>query len=334
MRIHVEVCIDEQGRRQALEEDVRRGLTALPKTLPPKYFYDDAGAALFERITELPEYYLTRAEARLVAELAPALMAELAPREIVELGPGSSAKTRRLLDGVNGNGRPVRYVPIDVDRPTLEAVAARFTADYPFLRVHALVGDFERHLGRVPAPAGRRLVFFSGSTIGNLDRPARHALLREVRRLLGPGDRFLLGVDLVKDVARLEAAYNDAAGVTREFNRNILRVVNRGVGADFRPEAFDHVAFYNREAGRIEMHLAATAAQEVHLGRLGLTVHLAPGERIWTESCYKFTREGTRAMLEGAGLGLEAWYADREQQFALALAAPAAEREDSPCTAT
>jgi L-histidine N-alpha-methyltransferase len=323
VRIHVHVCIDEQELQRALEDDVRRGLTARPRVLPPKYFYDEAGAALFERITALPEYYLTRVESALLCEVAPRLMADLAPEDIVELGSGSSVKTRRLLDGVDGDGRPVRYVPIDVDRPTLQAVAARLVDDYASLSVHAIVGDFERHLDCVPPPTGRRLVFFPGSTIGNLDPAARHHLLRQVRRLLASADdRFLLGVDLVKDVARLEAAYDDASGVTREFNRNILRVVNRGLGADFRPEAYRHVAFYNREASRVEMHLVAESAQEVRLGRLGLAIRLSSGESIWTESCYKFTRESTRAMLEGSGLRLEGWHVDPEQQFALVVAAP------------
>lgn len=323
MRYRIDVHVDEQSRLRDLAEDVRRGLTGHPKVLPPKYFYDAAGSQLFERITRLPEYYLTRVEEDLLATFAPDLMRGLEPRDIVEIGSGSSTKIRRLLDERNGTRRTTRYVPVDVDVNSLEIAAARLAKDYPFLRVHAVVGDFERQLAEVPAPAGRRLVLFLGSTIGNLDPPARHDFLLQVRRLLQPGDRFLLGVDLVKDTRVLEAAYNDAAGVTREFNRNILRVVNRGVDADFEPEAFRHLAFYNTAASRIEMHLVSTSRQTVRLRRLGLTVEMPPGEGIWTESSYKFTRESTRAALEAAGLSMTRWHADPDNHFALVLAAPA-----------
>jgi L-histidine N-alpha-methyltransferase len=321
VRYQVDVHLHDQGQRQTLADDVRRGLGGHPRSLPPKYFYDAAGAALFERITELPEYYLTRVEAGLLDAVAPALMAALGPADLVELGPGSSAKTRRFLDARNGGG-PLRYVPIDVDEPGLAAVAAGLTADYPFLRVHALAADFERHLAHVPPAGGRRLVLFLGSTIGNLDPPERQRLLGEVRALLRGDDRFLLGVDLVKDVATLEAAYNDAAGVTREFNRNILRVVNRAVGGDFRPEAFEHVAFYDAGRTRIEMHLVAAASQVVRLADLDLTLRFAAGEGIWTESSYKFTPASVRQALEKADLTLDAWHTDPQNRFALALAGP------------
>jgi L-histidine N-alpha-methyltransferase len=214
-------------------------------------------------------------------------------------------------------------VPLDVDRLTLEATAAGLLRDYPRLSVHAVVGDFERDLAHVPPPRGRRLALFLGSTIGNLDAPERRRLLAGLRGILPDrGDRLLLGVDLVKDVKLLEAAYDDAAGVTRDFNRNILRVINRAVDGDFQPEAFRHRAFYNEAASRIEMHLVADAAQTVKLGRLGLTVRFRPGEDIWTESSYKFTRAGVEAMLAGAGLDLVQWHVDPANYFALALAAP------------
>lgn len=323
-RYSAEAYTDEADKRMALEEDVRLGLSASPKTLPPKYFYDAVGSRLFQDITELPEYYLTRVEAGLLAGLAPGLMRELAPRDIVELGAGSAAKTRWLLDSRNGLRESVRYVPVDVDEPTVRAGAGRLLADYPFLHVRALVGDFERHLEHVPSPVGRRLVLFLGSTIGNLAPPERLRLLRQVRALLHtPEDRFLLGVDLVKDVAVLEAAYNDARGVTRDFNRNILEVVNRGVDGDFRPAAFDHVAFYNEAEARIEMHLVPREQQVARLRRLGLTITVSPGENIWTESSYKFTRASVEAMLEEAGLRLERWHADASNYFALVVAAPA-----------
>ena len=323
MRYRIDVHTDERARERRLEEDVRRGLTARPKSLPPKYFYDRAGSLLFERITDLPEYYPTRTESALLAEILPGLIGEFLPDDIVEIGSGSSEKTRRVLDAVTAGGRMVRYVPLDVDRLTLEASAARLLRDYPGVSVHAVVGDFERDLSRVPASNGRRLAMFLGSTIGNLDEPAQRRLLADLRALLpDPGDRLLLGVDLVKDVKILHAAYDDSAGVTRDFNRNILRVINRGVDGDFDPEAFRHRAFYNEPAARIEMHLVADSAQTVRLRRLGLTIRFRPGEGIWTESSYKFTRPGVEAMLGDVGLGLARWHVDPANYFALALIQP------------
>jgi L-histidine N-alpha-methyltransferase len=324
MRYRIDVHTDERARQQRLEQDVRRGLTARPKSLPPKYFYDRAGSLLFERITELPEYYPTRTESALLEEILPGLIGEFLPDDVVEIGSGSSEKTRRVLDAVSAGGRPVRYVPLDVDHLTLEASAARLLRDYPGVSVHALVGDFERDLAHVPAPIGRRLAMFLGSTIGNLDEPAQRRLLADLRRLLPDlGDRLLLGVDLVKDVKILEAAYDDSAGVTGEFNRNILRVINHGVDGDFDPEAFRHRAFYNEAASRIEMHLVAESAQTVRLRRLGLTIRFRPGEGIWTESSYKFTRAGVEAMLGDIGLRLTRWHVDPANYFALALIQPA-----------
>jgi L-histidine Nalpha-methyltransferase len=319
---HLHIHVDEQSRLRELMDDVHRGLTARRKVLPPKYFYDGVGSRLFEKITQLPEYYLTRVEDSLLADLATDLVHDLRPRDIVELGAGSGTKTRRLLAAMRGVWPAMRYVPIDVDVMTLEAAAAQLVDEYPFLHVHALVGDFQQHLAKVPPPAGRRLVLFLGSTIGNLDPPARHDLLVSVRHLLEAGDGLLLGVDLVKDTPTLEAAYNDAAGITCEFNRNILRVVNRGVDADFDPEAFAHLAFYDREATRIEMHLVPASRQVVHLRRLGLTIEIAANETIWTESSYKFTLVSVRDALEAAGLQMTRWYTDPEQRFALTLAFP------------
>ena len=236
-------------------------------------------------------------------------------------GPGSCRKVRFLYDVIGGRN-DVRYVPFDVGRDGLAKAVAALIHDYPSVDVYAVVGDFERHLERVPPPVGRRLVLFLGSTIGNFDPPARRTLLIQIRQLLGPGGRLLLGVDLVKDRGVLEAAYNDAAGVTREFNRNVLRVVNRELDGDFRPEAYRHHAFYRPEASRIEMHLIATAPQRVRLRRLGLVVELAEAEGIWTESSYKFTRESTETMLAEAGLAIDAWYTDAEGRFGLVLAQP------------
>jgi len=317
----VDVHIDEFALEKALAADALRGLTASPRWLPPKYFYDAFGSALFERITTLPEYYLTRAEEEILAARAGALMQAIDPRDIVEVGAGAARKIRYLLEAREGARVPLRYVPVDVDAQTMREAAGRLLGDYAGLRIHGVVGDFERHLLHVPPADGRRLVIFLGSTIGNLDPPARLEFLAQVRSLLRPGDRFLLGMDLVKDRAALEAAYDDAAGVTREFNRNVLRVVNRALEGDFRPEAFRHHAFFNEGESRIEMHLVPEAPQRAQLRRIGLTVELSPPESIWTESSYKFTRASAAAMFAGAGLALETWYTDTRERFALAVAA-------------
>ena len=330
MRYRIDVHADAHARLKAMAADVLQGLSSRPRSLPPKYFYDAAGSRLFDEITRLPEYYLTRVEEALLDTLAPALMRAVAPRDVVELGSGFSWKTRRLLEA--RNGAPLRYTPVDVDETTLAASAARLLAADPALDVHAVVGDFERHLPHVPAPAGRRLVLFLGSTIGNLDPPARQALLTQVRGLLRRGDRLLLGMDLVKDRAVLEAAYNDTAGVTAAFNRNILHVVNRSLGADFKPEAFRHHAWYNADAERIEMHLVADRPQTVRIRGIGLTIRLEASETIWTESSYKFTRLSARAMLAEAGLRLEAWHTDPESRFALTVAARRSRAATAPAS--
>jgi L-histidine N-alpha-methyltransferase len=315
---HADVHVDRLGLHDALADDVRRGLRDRPKSLPPKYFYDAVGSALFERITRLPEYYLTRAEHALLDAHGHVILSEARPEEIVELGAGSPAKFRRLLAAVNGT--PVRrYVPIDVDGGMLEESARALLREHPDLDVHAVVGDFERHLARVPPATGRRLIAFLGSTIGNLDAAARQRLLVELRGLLGDGDRLLLGMDLVKNLAALEAAYDDAEGVTAEFNRNILRVVNRELRADFRPEAFRHVARWNDADSRVEMHLAADDRQTATVEDLDMAVAIEPGETIWTESSHKFTRLSAGAMLASAGLALVSWHTDGT--YALAVGA-------------
>jgi L-histidine N-alpha-methyltransferase len=321
-RCRFDVHLDDATFLAVLEEDVRRGLSGRPRSIPPKYFYDETGAQLFERITALPEYYLTRAEETLLPGVVRELVHDLEPRDIVELGPGSGRKARLVLDALAPGGG-VRYVPVDVGRDGLAQAVDGLLRDYRRLRVHAVVGDFERHLACVPAPAGRRLALFLGSTIGNFDAPGRLALLSGIRGLLGGDGRLLLGVDLVKDRRTLEAAYDDAAGVTRAFNRNLLHVLNRALGADFRPDAYRHHAFYNEACSRIEMHLIASAPQRVTLPRLGMVLDLAEGEDIWTESSYKFTRDSTEVMLAGAALTLEAWHMDEGGRFALAVARPA-----------
>jgi L-histidine N-alpha-methyltransferase len=319
VRLRCDRFIDERGFVQAMTEDVLRGLAHTPKSLPPRYFYDEAGCALFERITRLPEYYLTRVEEELLRSLAPALMRELKPQDIVEIGSGSSIKIRHFLDALAEQNGAVRYVPMDVNAPVAERAARKLTQDYPNLWVHAIAGDFERHLGCVPPAQGRRLVTFFGSTIGNLGPLSRREFLLQVRALMRPSDRFLLGLDLVKDRAVLEAAYNDCQGVTAEFNRNILRVINRQLGANFDPAAFAHRAFYQLSTRCIEMHLVSTRSQTVFLSDSKVAFDISSGESILTENSYKFTRRSSEQMLREAGMGLEAWFTDAQSRFALAL---------------
>jgi L-histidine N-alpha-methyltransferase len=319
-RVRVDVAADARTLRDTLADDVRAGLLAAPRRLPPKYFYDAAGSALFTRITRLPEYYLTRAERTILAAFGGALMRALRPREIVEIGAGMATKIRPMLRAA----RTVRrYVPVDVDAGTMTGAARALVRAFPGLRVHGLVGDFERDLAAVPPALARRLVVFLGSTIGNLEPAARAPFMRAVRRLLPSDGRFLLGLDLMKDTGVLHAAYDDAAGVTAAFNRNVLRVINRELDADFVPERFRHVARVDEAAERVEMHLVADGAQRVRVGALGLTLAFADGDDIWTESSYKFTRAGVEAMLADAALSVERWLTDPEGRFALVVAAPA-----------
>jgi L-histidine N-alpha-methyltransferase len=310
--------------RSALADDVRAGLTTRPKRLPPKYFYDARGSALFEDITRLPEYYLTRAETSILIDAADAIVRRIRPVELVELGSGSSRKTRLLLEAMHRHRTGSRYAPLDVSEDALAGAAEALGADYDWLRFDGFVGDFTCDLGRLPR-RGPRLVAFLGSTIGNFAPAERATLLAGLRAGLGDGDRFLLGVDLVKDRATLEAAYDDAAGVTAEFNRNLLCVLNRELGADFPVDAFEHVAFYDEGKARVEMHLRAGRALEVAFPSLGLEVPFAAGELLHTEISCKFTRPQVERELDAAGLRLDAWHEDAEHRFALALASvPAA----------
>ncbi|MEK9658655.1 MAG: L-histidine N(alpha)-methyltransferase [Chloroflexota bacterium] len=306
----------------ALALDVRRGLSSTPKQLPPKYFYDAEGSALFERITGLAEYYPTRAERALLERIAPELMVRLRPSEIVELGSGSASKTRVLLGAPSAPEHLRRYVPFDVSPTMIRDSSLALLAEFSFLQVHGVVGDFERHLVRVPPSAGGRLVLFLGGTIGNLAHDERTRFLRKVSGLLAPGDHLLVGMDMVKEQATIEAAYDDAAGVTAAFNRNVLRVLNRELGAAFDTDAFAHRAFFNQQASRIEMHLVAREAQTVLIPALDMTVHLSAGESIWTESSYKFTPDSARTALADAGLALDELFVHEipAERFCLALA--------------
>lgn len=304
-----------------LREDVRAGLTAAEKTLPPKYFYDQRGSDLFDQITRLPEYYPTRTERLILAEHAHDIAALTGARTLVELGSGTSDKTRLLLDALLAGSTLRRFVPFDVDATVLRDAGAALATEYPELDVLAVVGDFEHHLRLLPKD-DRRLVAFLGSTIGNFDPEGRAEFLAALSATLEPGDWFLLGTDLVKDSSRLIAAYDDAGGVTAAFNRNVLAVINRELGADFDLDAFDHVALWDEDSEWIEMRLRSKRAQVVHLADLDLEVRLRQGEDIRTEISAKFRRDGVEQELERAGLRLVHWWTDPAGDFALSLSTP------------
>ncbi|GAA5117742.1 L-histidine N(alpha)-methyltransferase [Pseudonocardia adelaidensis] len=304
----------------ALRADARAGLTARPKHLPPKWFYDARGSALFEKITELPEYFPTRTERALLERTADAIAVTSGADTIVELGSGSSAKTRLLLDAFRRTGSLRRYVPQDVSASALRDAMSELAADYPGLELHGVVGDFTAHLDRLP-PEGHRMVAFLGGTIGNLLPPERAGFLRALRAALRPGEQFLLGTGLVADPAVLVPAYDDAAGVTAEFNRNVLHVLNRELGADFDVDAFDHEAVWDAENEWIEMHLVARRAMTVTVAALDLTVEFAAGEEMCTEVSAKFRLPGLRAMLADAGFTVVGSWADQQERMALTLAA-------------
>jgi L-histidine N-alpha-methyltransferase len=306
---------------ERLRADVRAGLTAAPRSLPPKYFYDKLGSELFDQITRLPEYYPTRTERSILDACAPEIAALSRAETLIELGSGTSEKTRLLLDALSAGGTLRNFVPFDVDAAVLKHASEAVAADYPSVDVHAVVGDFEHHLGLLPRN-GRRLIAFLGSTIGNFEPSERAEFLTAVRATLAPGDSFLLGTDLVKDQSRLIAAYNDAAGVTAAFNRNVLAVINRELGADFDLTAFDHVALWDPDQEWIEMRLRSTRAQAVHIPPLDLDVSFAAGEEIRTEISAKFRREGVLRELARAGMRVVRWWTDPGEDFALSLSIP------------
>lgn len=312
-----------EGQERSLADDVLDGLTRPFKELPPKHFYDARGAELFDRICELPEYYPTRTERSILQEAADELASATAATELVELGSGTAAKTRVLLDALHSAGTLRLYIPVDVTESMVRDCAQELTSEYPGLRVHGVIGDFERHLDRVPDPTGPRLVVFLGGTIGNFPPGTRRRFLREIARLLGPDDHLLMGTDLVKDPHVLTRAYDDAQGVTAEFNRNLLRVLNRELQADFDPEDFDHVALFDREHEWIEMRLRARREHTTMVQDLGLSVHFEEGEEMRTEISAKFTRKRVEADLSAAGLELTSWLTDPDELFALTLSRPA-----------
>jgi len=302
--------------------EVAAGLAAPQKELSPKYFYDQRGSELFEEITRLPEYYPTRTERALLEGWMPELMQQLGTRSLVELGAGSAEKSRIILDAMRATGLGELYVPIDVSATFVSQTAAVLRREYPGLMVEPAIADIAEELNlprRIPRPA---LFAFLGSTIGNFYPPAAIRLLARVRAAMEPGDRFLMGVDLRKDVARIEAAYNDSEGVTAEFNRNMLLVLNHELGADFDPEAFEHLAFYDTVAHRVEMHLVSSRDQRVTIPGLP-PIAIAKGESIRTEISTKYDRQSVAELFEAAGLRIEAWPTDPTTPFGLVVGAPA-----------
>jgi dimethylhistidine N-methyltransferase len=305
---------------KALRRDVTDGLTGEPKTLPPKWFYDERGSALFEEITRLEEYYPTRRERAILTERAAEIAAATGATTLLELGAGSGEKTRLLLDALRGTLRT--YVPVDVSGEFLATAATQIAADYPRLTVRAVVADYEKHLPLLPQGAGR-LVAFLGGTIGNMTPAVRIGFLGGVRATMADDDALLLGADLIKDPGRLVRAYDDARGVTAEFNRNVLAVINRELGADFVPEAFVHAAIWDAANEWIEMRLRSTVEQTVRVDRLDLDVRFAEGEEMRTEISAKFSRDRLAAELGAAGLALDRFWTDPDGDFCLCLARPA-----------
>jgi L-histidine Nalpha-methyltransferase len=304
--------------------EVAEGLSLPQKELSPKYFYDQRGSELFDRITTLPEYYPTRAEREILRDCSSEILDVAGcPGTLVELGSGSAAKTRHLLSAMRDCDSLETYVPVDISEEITQRTATELVDEYPGLAVRGLVCDFEQHLERIPDGEGRRMIAFLGGTIGNLYPRQRHAFLERIAALLGPGDHLLLGTDLIKDTVRLEAAYNDSAGVTAEFNKNVLAVLNNQLGADFDLDAFEHVARYDEEAERMDIRLRSLDDQDVRLDGLDLEIHFAAEEEMRTEISTKFTRERLESVYAGAGLELRGWFTDAAGDYALSLASPA-----------
>jgi L-histidine Nalpha-methyltransferase len=319
LRIDVHVG---DGSVRSLPDDVLDGLTRPFKELPPKHLYDARGAELFDQICDLPEYYPTRTERSILDAYADLIVRRTGMAELVELGSGTAAKTRVLLSAMDRAGTLRRYVPFDVAEQVVRDCAAALADEYPDLAIHGIVGDFERHLGQIPRPERDRprVVAFLGGTIGNFPPGARRRFLRSLAGLLSPGDYLLLGTDLVKDIDVLEAAYDDAQGVTAEFNRNILHVLNRELDADFQTDLFEHVAFFDPDREWIEMRLRARRACHVHIDALDLELDFDRGEELRTEISAKFTRDRLNADYAAAGLELAEWFTDVDGLFALSLA--------------
>lgn len=319
----VDVRLSPDWAHASLVEDVRRGLGAQPRSLPPKWLYDDRGSQLFDAITRLPEYYLTNSEREILATHAAAIARESGATTLVELGSGTSEKTRLLLDAFTATGQLERFVPVDVSEGTLRSAAQQISAAYPGVQVEALVGDFTRHLRHLPR-GGRRMIAFLGSTIGNFYVEERSAFLGALADTLAVGDSLLLGTDLVKSADRLVAAYDDPGGVTEEFIRNSLVVLNRDLGADFDPEAFAYVPFWDGRMERMDLRLRSELPQSVHIPGVGIDLDLAAGEEIRVEISTKFRTELIAEELLAVGLRPARQWTDSGSSFALTLAIRAA----------
>jgi L-histidine Nalpha-methyltransferase len=320
MTVSLTYHLEPDDAAAALRADALAGLTATPKTLPPRWFYDERGSELFDQITRLPEYYPTRAERMVLEVRAGEIAAASGADTLIELGSGTSEKTRLLLTALHEAGTLRRFVPFDVDPTVLRAAGAAITAEYPEISVEAVVGDFTRHLGELPrSGSGRRLVAFLGSTIGNLEPGPRSTFIAELSDTLEPGDSFLLGTDLVKDPDRLVRAYDDADGVTAAFNRNVLAVLDRELKADFDPDTFEHIALWDSEHEWIEMRLRSRVDQVVTVVELDLQVPFAAGEDLHTEVSAKFRREGVEQELAAAGLAMTHWWTDPAGDFGVSL---------------
>jgi L-histidine N-alpha-methyltransferase len=318
----LEVHLSAEDVARSLRADVRAGLTDDPKWLPPRWFYDARGSELFERITRLPEYYPTRAEREVLVARAAEIAKVTGAQTLVELGSGSSEKTRLLLDALRAHNSLRQFVPLDVSKSALQEATSSIASTYPELTVHGVVGDFTEHLDLLPAASGR-LVAFLGGTIGNLLPAERAKFLSQLRGLLRPGEWLLLGTDLVKDPAVLVRAYDDAQGVTAEFNRNVLRVLDRELGADFNVAAFEHVALWDADQEWIEMRLRASRAMRVRIPELDLVVDFAAGEELRTEVSAKFRRQRVTDELSAAGFDMHRWWTDPAGRFGVSLSVAA-----------
>ncbi|WP_235787034.1 L-histidine N(alpha)-methyltransferase [Streptomyces mutabilis] len=316
-----ECFVTPADTEQALRSDVARGLSRMPKEVPPKWFYDEKGSELFDEITRLDEYYPTRCERAILTKYAEDMAKSSGAVTLMELGAGSGDKTRILLDALIGEGTLQSYVPVDVSRDFLLDSAAKIAADYPELRIHAVAADHDRHLALLP-DGERRLIAFLGSTIGNMAPQERARFLGGLRGIMGPDNSLLLGIDLVKDRSRLVRAYDDVRGVTAAFNLNLLSVLNRELGADFDPMKFRHVAVWDDVHERIEMRLRSTCDQTVVLRDLGLKIPFAAAEEMRTEISSKFRRPGVQRELAAAGLELAHWWGDLDGDYAVCLARP------------
>ncbi len=323
-QITIDVHLPAGGALTGLAEDVREGLSCPFKEIPPKYFYDERGSELFEAITELPEYYPTRAEAAILDAQAAAIVeaagaGEAGAKTLIELGSGAAAKTRVLLDAMRDAGTLETFVPVDISEEITRRAAAELVEKYRGLRVHGLICDYETHLERVPREEGA-LIGFLGGTIGNFRPAPRRSFLARIATLMYPGDRFLLGTDLVKDHAVLEAAYNDSAGVTAEFNKNVLQVLNNELGANFDPDGFEHVAFFDPDNSWIDIRLRSLTEQFIDLKALDMRTHFARNEEMRTEISTKFTVDRLEQIYAQAGLEMVEFWTDPDALYGLSLA--------------